>query len=368
VTVAFGSAVALDGVSLDVAEGEVVAVIGPSGSGKSTLLRAVAGLEPLVGGTISARGRSLVGVPTNHRDLGLMFQDHALFPHLDVAGNVAFGLRMQHWPADRRRDRVRELLDLVGLEGFEGRHVHELSGGEAQRVALARALAPEPSLLMLDEPFGSLDRLLREELTGELRRLLVEIGQTALHVTHDQVEAFALADRVAVVRAGRLQQVGRPVELWRAPVSEFVAEFLGHPNIWTVEVGPGGEVAVGEGPGAVVLEGALPVGDGGGRAPAGCYRVVVPTGAIEVVDGVGSGVVEVGSVAFRDGWFRATGVLSATEGAGCGGAGSVVGSGEELEGPGGASVTFETGREVRTGDRVSVRIALEQGHVVATTD
>ncbi|MEM9135694.1 MAG: ABC transporter ATP-binding protein [Actinomycetota bacterium] len=225
---------ALDDVSITVADGETLAVVGPSGSGKSTLLRAVAGLEPLAAGSVTAGGVELDALATHRRDLGLMFQDHALFPQLDVAGNIAFGLRMQGWSSARQRERVGELLTLMGLSGFEGRAVHELSGGEAQRVALARALAPEPRLLMLDEPFGSLDRILREQLTGELRRLLDELGQTALHVTHDQEEAFALADRVAVLRAGRLEQVGRPEELWRSPSTPFVAAFVGHPNRWTV--------------------------------------------------------------------------------------------------------------------------------------
>ena len=245
VTVRFGSTVAVDAVSLDVAPGEIVAVIGPSGSGKSTLLRAIAGLEPLAGGTIEAGGRSLAGVPTHRRDLGLMFQDHALFPHLSVAGNVGFGLDMQRVDAGERGDRTAELLDLVGLASFGERSVGELSGGEAQRVALARALAPQPQLLMLDEPFGSLDRVLRAQLTGEVRRLLGELGQTALHVTHDQEEAFALADRVAVLAEGRVSQVGTPEELWRRPASLFVAEFLGHPNRWMVTVDADGAVRLG---------------------------------------------------------------------------------------------------------------------------
>ena len=297
VTVAYGAVPALDDFSLEVGQGEVVAVVGPSGSGKSALLRAIAGLELVDGGEIEAGGRSLAGVPTHRRDLGLMFQDHALFPHLDVAANVAFGLRMKRWPAQRQRKRVGELLELVGLVGFGGREVHELSGGEAQRVALARALAPEPGLLMLDEPFGSLDRLLREELTMELRRLLVDLGQTALHVTHDQVEAFAVADRVAVLRDGRMQQVGEPIQLWQAPRSAFVAEFLGHPNIWPVMVSEEGAVSVG---GHCWAESS-------DWAP-GPAVVVVPIGALRVEAG-GPLVVEVQSVVFREGRRRVSGVL-----------------------------------------------------------
>ncbi len=286
VTVAYGDLVAVDDVSLTVASGETVALVGPSGSGKSTLLRAVAGLEPLVAGDVTAGGRSLVGVPIHERDLGLMFQDHALFPHLDVAANVAFGLRMQGWPAARRRQRAGELLDLVGLAGYGGRAVHELSGGEAQRVALARALAPEPALLMLDEPFGSLDRVLREELTVEVKGLLDRLGQTALHVTHDQDEAFAIADRVAVMGDGRLQQIGTPAELWAAPASAFVARFVGHPNVVEAEItGDGRLILVGMDAGPAT---ALP----GPALDAGRHRIVVPTAALSVVgsrDGNGNG-------------------------------------------------------------------------------
>ena len=228
-----GAVTALDHVDLEVAEGEVVAVVGPSGCGKSTLLRAVAGLEPLASGRIALDGRDLDRIPTHERDLGLMFQDHALFPHLSVAGNIAFGLRMQGTADAMQTRRVDELLDLVGLPGFGDRRIDQLSGGEAQRVALARAVAPSPGLLMLDEPLGSLDRVLREQLTGDLRRLITDLGVTALHVTHDQAEAFALADRIVVLDGGQIQQMGTPAELWHRPATAFIAEFLGHPNLWT---------------------------------------------------------------------------------------------------------------------------------------
>jgi thiamine transport system ATP-binding protein len=226
--VRYGDAVALDGVDLVVADGEVVSVLGPSGSGKSTLLRAVAGLEPPVRGRVEWDGDDLTGVPPHRRRLGLMFQDHSLFPHRDVLGNVAFGLRMRHVPAPQAAARAAELLTLVGLAGYEYRHVTELSGGEQQRVALARALAPAPRLLMLDEPLGSLDRALRERLMVELRELFTRLGLTSLYVTHDHDEAFALADRVAVMHAGRIEQLGSPVEVWEHPASEFVARFLGY--------------------------------------------------------------------------------------------------------------------------------------------
>jgi thiamine transport system ATP-binding protein len=226
--VRYGDAVALDGVDLVVADGEVVSVLGPSGSGKSTLLRAVAGLEPPVRGRVEWDGDDLTGVPPHRRRLGLMFQDHSLFPHRDVLGNVAFGLRMRHVPPPQAAARAGDLLTLVGLAGYEHRHVTELSGGEQQRVALARALAPAPRLLMLDEPLGSLDRALRERLMVELRELFTRLGLTSLYITHDHDEAFALADRVAVMHAGRIEQLGSPVEVWEHPASEFVARFLGY--------------------------------------------------------------------------------------------------------------------------------------------
>ncbi|MGW1604649.1 ABC transporter ATP-binding protein [Streptomyces eurythermus] len=230
-TVRFGGRAALDRVGLDVAEHEVVCVLGPSGSGKSTLLRAVAGLQPLDSGRVLLDGRDQSGVPAHRRDVGLMFQDHQLFPQRDVGANVAFGLRM-HGVARRERDaEVGRLLDLVGLPGAARRAVAALSGGEQQRVALARALAPRPRLLMLDEPLGQLDRSLRERLVVELRELFGRLGTTVLAVTHDQGEAFALADRVVVMRDGRIAQSGTPVEVWQRPADAFVARFLGFENV-----------------------------------------------------------------------------------------------------------------------------------------
>ena len=239
-TVAFGRVTALDRIDLEVATGEVVAILGPSGCGKSTLLRAVAGLQPLDAGEVCWDGEDLEGLPVHRRDFGLMFQEHALFSHRDVAANVAFGLRMQKMEAPVRRQRVREVLRLVGLAGFEERQIATLSGGEAQRVALARSLAPEPRLLMLDEPLGSLDRPRRDELTEELRSLLRRVGVTVLHVTHDHDEAFAVADRVAVMQSGRIARIGTPADIWHDPRRAGVARFLGHANV--VTVGEGGAV------------------------------------------------------------------------------------------------------------------------------
>ncbi len=225
--VRFDDHTALDGVDLTVDDGAVVAVLGPSGSGKSTLLRAIAGLEPLAGGSIAWDSQDLAGVPPYKRRFGLMFQDYALFPHKDVAGNVAFGLRMQRRGADEVRARVTEVLALVDLDGFEHRSVTTLSGGEQQRVALARALAPEPRLLMLDEPLGALDRTLRERLTADLDQLLHRIGMTSIYVTHDHAEARAIGDQLVVMRAGRVEQVGSPDEVVAHPANDFVRTFVG---------------------------------------------------------------------------------------------------------------------------------------------
>ena len=289
-TVAFGRVKALDRIDLEVATGEVVAILGPSGCGKSTLLRAVAGLQPLDTGEVRWDGEDLAGLPVHRRDFGLMFQEHALFSHRDVAANVAFGLRMQKMEAASRRRRVREVLGLVGLAGFEERQIATLSGGEAQRVALARSLAPEPQLLMLDEPLGSLDRPRREELTEELRSLLRGIGITVLHVTHDHDEAFAVADRVAVMQSGRIARIGTPADIWHDPRRGEVARFLGHANV--VTVGENGAVPWGRLP--------APAGPAVVRADA-FSRVDDPVaGADPVVDGT------VADVRFRGDRFELT--------------------------------------------------------------
>ena len=226
----FGDVVVLTAVDLTVATGEIVAVLGPSGSGKSTLLRVVAGLEEPDSGRILWDGEDLTGTPAHRRRFGLMFQSYALFPHKTVADNVGFGLRMDGVDKKEIRRRVSEVLGWVGLEGFERRRIEGLSGGEQQRVALARTLAPDPRLVMLDEPLGALDRDLRERLVGEIRDLLSRRGATALYVTHDHEEAAAVADRVAVVRDGRIVQVDSFEALRRRPADEWVAAFVRAPR------------------------------------------------------------------------------------------------------------------------------------------
>ena len=232
VTVRFGGDVtAVDHVSLDVDAGAVCAVLGPSGSGKSTLLRAVAGLEPLASGRVRYDDQDLRGVPPHRRGFALMFQDGQLFPHLTVADNVAYALRVRRRPRPERDARVAELLELVGLQGYDARLPAELSGGERQRVALARALAASPRLLLLDEPLASLDRHLKERLADDLATILRAAGTTALLVTHDAEEAFAVADRMAVLRDGRLVQSGELDEVWRHPVDAVTARFLGYATV-----------------------------------------------------------------------------------------------------------------------------------------
>ncbi len=236
VTVRFDSTTAVDDVTLTVGKKERLSILGPSGSGKSTLLRAVAGLELLADGRISWAGVDLKDTSVHRRGFGLMFQDYVLFPHLDVAANVRFGLDVMGLDRTATQQRVAESLALVGLTGFERRLPAELSGGEQQRVALARALAPKPRLLMLDEPLGALARALRRSLLDDLDELTTELGLPIIYVTHDHEEALAIGDRVAVMRGGRLEAVLPPRELWQRPPTEFVARFLGLSNIIDAQV------------------------------------------------------------------------------------------------------------------------------------
>ena len=318
--VRFGTTAAVTGLDLVIDAGQTVVLLGPSGCGKSTLLRAIAGLENPSAGRITWNGRSLDGVPVHQRGIGLVFQHHALFPHRTVIENVAFGLRMAGVPATRRRERAAALLGTVGLEGFGDRAVTNLSGGEAQRVALARALAPEPSLLLLDEPLAALDRPLRDRLIDDLVRLRDELDLTMVHVTHDHDEAFALADQLAVMDQGTLLVQDRPEALWARPGSTTIARFLGHPNIVDLVVTNG--VARGAfGP----IEPCPPLADG-------IHRVVIPVEDVEVSTYGGGPRGRVGAVRHGVGGHRV----------------SVTVGGLELVGrPRG---------ELQTGDEVSLRI------------
>ena len=267
-------------VDLDVAPGEVVALLGASGSGKSTLLRCIAGLHPLRAGSIAIGGEDMHGVRVEARAVGLVFQDHALFPHRDVTGNVAFGPRMQGLGAEAMAARVSRALADVGLTQLADRAVDELSGGEQQRVALARALAAQPRLLLLDEPYGSLDRPLRERLASELPALVRAQGIAALLVTHDQQEALRAADRIAVMVHGAVRQLDTPERLWRDPADADVAAFLGVGPLLDVEVS--GSVAHG-------ASGTFPLtpASGGAARPDGPARLLIPHRALSI--GAGSG-------------------------------------------------------------------------------
>jgi thiamine transport system ATP-binding protein len=229
--VTLGGRSVLADVSFEIASAERLALLGPSGAGKSTLLRVIAGLEPPLAGRVLVDGRDVTDLPAHRRGIGLVFQDAALFPHRSVAANVGFGPKVAGLPRAEQEARVEGALALVGLGGTGGRDVTTLSGGEAQRIALARALAPRPSTLLLDEPLGSLDGQLRLRLQEDLRSLFERLALTVVHVTHDVGEAFALGDRVAVLRDGRLAQIDRPEELWARPADDWVARFLGMRNV-----------------------------------------------------------------------------------------------------------------------------------------
>ncbi|MGW1725279.1 ABC transporter ATP-binding protein [Streptomyces sp. NPDC002306] len=226
----FGATVALDGLDLTVRPGEFLALLGPSGCGKTTALRMLAGFEHPDSGEVLVDGRDVTGVPAHRRDAGMVFQSYSLFPHLSALDNVAFGMRMRKVRTAERRAQAAELLDLVGLGDKAERYPHQLSGGQQQRVALARALALRPRVLLLDEPLSALDAKVRLSLREEIRRLQLELGITTLFVTHDQEEALSMADRVAVMRAGRLEQCAEPAELYGRPATAFVAEFVGTMN------------------------------------------------------------------------------------------------------------------------------------------
>jgi sulfate/thiosulfate transport system ATP-binding protein len=232
----YGSFIALDDVSFEIRTGELVALLGPSGGGKSTTLRIIAGLDHPNSGTVSFDGHQVEGEHARQRRVGFVFQHYALFRHMTVAGNIGFGLEVQKVERAERERRVRELLRLTGLEGYERQMPSELSGGQRQRVALARALAPRPKLLLLDEPFAAVDAKVRQELRQWVRRLHDETGVTSIFVTHDQEEAFALADRVLVINHGKVEQEGTPLDILDHPATEFVARFVGDVNVIDAQV------------------------------------------------------------------------------------------------------------------------------------
>jgi putative spermidine/putrescine transport system ATP-binding protein len=241
----FGTQHALDGLSLDLDPGELVVLLGPSGCGKTTALRILAGLDHADAGEVKVGGKDITGVPANKRDMGMVFQAYSLFPHMTVRDNVAFGLRLRGHDRGRRLQRCREMLELVGLSAFEDRYAHQLSGGQQQRVALARALAVEPAVLLLDEPLSALDAKVRVQLREEIRRVQLDVGTTTLFVTHDQEEALAVADRVGVMNAGRLDQIAPPDDLYARPATRFVAEFVGLSNRLRTDVSSGRAMLLG---------------------------------------------------------------------------------------------------------------------------
>jgi len=229
----YGQVVAVDGVDLTVDEGEFFTLLGPSGSGKTTLLRLIAGFERPDGGRIELGGRDVTSVPPHQRETNTVFQDYALFPHMTVGENIAYGLKVKGVPAAERRRRVDRALRMVRLVGLDKRRPNQLSGGQRQRVALARAVINEPEVLLLDEPLGALDLKLRQEMQLELKRIQKQVGITFVYVTHDQEEALTMSDRVAVMANGRIEQVGPPVDVYERPATEFVAGFIGISNLLT---------------------------------------------------------------------------------------------------------------------------------------
>jgi putative spermidine/putrescine transport system ATP-binding protein len=240
----FGTYTALDNISISLAEGEFLSLLGPSGCGKTTALRIVAGFLQSDSGRVVINGEDVSNRPPNRRDIGMVFQAYSLFPNMTAAQNVAFGLKVRKWPNAKRTARVNELLEIVGLAHAVGRYPHQLSGGMQQRVALARALAIEPRVLLLDEPLSALDALVRVQLREEIRRVQTQLGITTVYVTHDQEEALSVSDRVAVMYGGRIEQLGSPADIYGAPSTRFVAEFIGTMNRLESRVADGDAGAV----------------------------------------------------------------------------------------------------------------------------
>jgi putative spermidine/putrescine transport system ATP-binding protein len=271
----FGALVALDELDLDVHPGELVALLGPSGCGKTTALRLLGGFDRPDGGRVMVGGVDVTTMPASKRDMGMVFQAYSLFPNMDARRNVEFGLRMRKMAGDARRARAEEVLGLVGLGDHAGHYPHQLSGGQQQRVALARALAIEPSVLLLDEPLSALDARVRHQLRAEIRNVQQRLGITTLFVTHDQAEALSMADRVGVMNAGRLEQLGTPEEVYERPATPFVAEFVGTMNRVAGRVLPGGRLEVlGASVGAIGSD---------RQAPGSLVEVLVRPEALELV-------------------------------------------------------------------------------------
>jgi putative spermidine/putrescine transport system ATP-binding protein len=292
----YGNVHALDGLDLHIEPGEMVVLLGPSGCGKTTALRIVAGLERQDAGTITVGGRDLSSVPANKRDMGMVFQAYSLFPHLTVLDNVAFGLKLRGRSRKDRRNRAGDMLDLVGLGEHKKRYANQLSGGQQQRVALARALAIEPSVLLLDEPLSALDAKVRVQLRDEIRRVQLDVGTTTLFVTHDQEEALAVADRVGVMNAGRLEQLAPPAEMYDSPATPFVGEFVGLSNRIPARV---------DGGNAHVLETTLPLLPGSATGQG--VALVRPEAVSFTPDAAGQATIA--SIAFLGPVSRATATL-----------------------------------------------------------
>ena len=277
----YGEVRALDGLTLHLEPGELIALLGPSGCGKTTALRILAGLDVATSGTVRVGGRDLTRVPANKRDMGMVFQAYSLFPHLTVLDNVAFGLKLRGRGTADRRGRAGEMLELVGLTSHADRYPRQLSGGQQQRVALARALAIEPSVLLLDEPLSALDAKVRVQLRDEIRRIQLEVGTTTLFVTHDQEEALAVADRVGVMNAGRLEQLAAPSVLYSSPATPFVGAFVGLSNRIPATVSDGTATVLGQP--IPVLPGSAPTGGAALVRPEAVSVTASPSGAGTVV-------------------------------------------------------------------------------------